>query len=165
MPLVDRSWFQRLCRARELLCEEREQPLTIEQVAREVAASRFHLIRRFEALFGMTPHQYRLRRRLDQAKLLLAAGRLSVTEVCVELGFSSLGSFSALFKRRVGVSPSAYRRRMRALAPAPDKVPPQAIPGCLSLMAGAPRGDRRNFGEAPPAPSPHAGRVPSTTAR
>jgi AraC-like DNA-binding protein len=77
----------------------------------------FTFIRQFEALFGVTPHQYRIQARLDLAKQLLASGQYSVTDVCMEIGFSSLGSFITLFAQRVGEAPSAYRRRIRA-APA-----------------------------------------------
>ena len=92
--------------------------------------SPFHFIRQFEAVFGVTPHQYRIDARLDAAKRLLAAGQHSVTDVCMEVGFSSLGSFSALFTRRVGEAPSAYRQRVRAKA--------DLTPGCLSLMGRLP---------------------------
>ena len=86
-----------MCRARDLLLEEREYPLSIKDLAQEVRVSPFHLIRQFEAVFGVTPHQFRLASRLDLAKHLLATGQHSVTEVCMEVGFSSLGSFSVLF--------------------------------------------------------------------
>jgi hypothetical protein len=61
-----------------------------------------------------------------------------VTEVCLEVGFSSVGSFSDLFSRRVGVAPSAYRRRFRTLVPMPGRLPAELIPGCLTLMCQVP---------------------------
>jgi AraC-like DNA-binding protein len=143
--LLGHDTFGRLCRARELLGEVREQPLSIKDVAREAGMSPFHFIRRFEALFGLTPHQFRMRARLDDAKLLLARGH-SVTEVCFEVGFDSLGSFSDLFARRVGMAPSAYQRRARVLVQAPGAVP--LFPGCLSLMGHLPLSAFRNFREA-----------------
>ena len=129
--------FLRLCRARDMLAELHDGPLTIEQVAREAAMSHFHFIRRFHALFGDTPHQFRIRVRLDRAKRLLALGNDSVTDVCLDIGFSSLGSFSDLFTRRVGLSPSAYRRRARSLIVVPGVIPKQLFPGCLTLMSEA----------------------------
>jgi len=134
-----------LCRARDLLIEERERPLSIKDLANEVHISPFHLIRQFEAVFGVTPHQFRQASRLDLARHLLATGQHSVTEVCMEAGFSSLGSFSALFTARVGETPSAYRRRMRPMVSVPGVVPHPLTPGCLSLMAWLPG---RNFREA-----------------
>lgn len=139
--LVGPAAFRRLCRARERLGAIGDVSPTIEQVAREAAISPFHFIRQFEALFGLTPHQFRTRQRLERAKVLLAAGHQSVTEVCLEVGFSSLGSFSELFRRRVGVPPSAYRRQL-----VPGFTP--LIPGCLGLMALLPSGAFRSFREA-----------------
>ena len=142
--------FRRLCEARDLLREVPEQPLSIKDVAREVGMSPFHFIRQFDALFGLSPHQYRIHSRLDLAKRLLAAGEYSVTDVCMEVGFSSLGSFSDLFARRVGTPPSAYQRRARVLVQAPGPLPQVLFPGCLSMMGRLPPSAFRNFREASP---------------
>lgn len=138
--------FGRLCLARDLLHEVHEDGLTVRDVAREVGLSPFHFIRLFQAVFGLTPHQYRIGLRLDRARALLARGELSVTEVCMHVGFSSLGSFSASFARRVGESPSAYRRR--ALVRVPELPARRRVPGCLGLMTLLPPGALRNSGEA-----------------
>ncbi|KYF82280.1 helix-turn-helix transcriptional regulator [Sorangium cellulosum] len=140
--------LRNLCRARDLLSDVRESRLSIEEVAREVAISPYHFIRQFEAVFGVTPHQYRIRRRLDLAKQLLAAGHHSVTDVCMEVGFSSLGSFSAQFAQRIGMPPSAYQRRARALVQVPGRLPWELVPGCLTLMGRLPPGAFRSFREA-----------------
>ena len=129
--------FLRLCRARDMLREVPDSPLTVEAVARESGMSPFHFIRQFTALFGTTPHQFRIQARIDRAKYLLALGNDSVTEICMDVGFSSLGSFSHLFATRVGVPPSAYRRRTRPMVVVPGIPPLQLFPGCLSLMAAA----------------------------
>jgi AraC-like DNA-binding protein len=136
--LLRHEGFRRLCRARDLLLEERECQLSIKDLAREVHISPFHLIRQFEAVFGETPHQFRQACRLDLARRLLAAGEYSVTEVCMEVGFSSLGSFSALFTARVGETPSAYRRRMRPTVRVPGVMRLDLMPGCLTLMGQLP---------------------------
>jgi AraC-like DNA-binding protein len=141
--------FARLARAREALAEVSEQTPSIEDIAREIAISPFHFIRQFEAVFGATPHQFRIQSRLDRAKRLLASGGHSVTDVCLEVGFSSLGSFSGLFTRRVGATPSAYQRRLRTLVQVPGTLPTALTPGCLSLMAGLPAWAFRSFREAP----------------
>ena len=142
--LLRHEGFRRLCRARDLLRETREPSPTIEQLAREVRISPFHFIRQFEVVFGVTPHQFRIASRIELAKQLLAGGEHSVTDVCMEVGFSSLGSFSTLFAHRVGESPSAYRRRIRPLVAVPGRGVSHLTPGCLSLMAMLPR----NFREA-----------------
>jgi AraC-like DNA-binding protein len=150
--LLRHEGFRRLCLARELLLELEEAPLSINDLAREVHLSPFHLIRQFEAVFGATPNQFRQAVRLERAKHLLAGGRYSVTDVCMEVGFSSLGSFSVLFTSRVGETPSAYRRRMRPMVTVPGAVPLTLTPGCLTLMGRLPHSafgsSVRNFREA-----------------
>ena len=136
--LLRHEGFRRLCRARDLLSEIGEHSASVEAVARSLGISLFHFIRQFEALFGVTPHQFRIQARLDLAKQLLAQGERSVTDVCMEVGFSSLGSFSALFTKRVGETPSSYRRRLRPLLQVPGMVPRDLTPGCLSLMGALP---------------------------
>jgi AraC-like DNA-binding protein len=149
--LVRPSSFRRLCLVRDQLRAECHSSRSIDDLARDVRISPFHFIRQFDALFGVTPHQFRIESRVDRAKALLAAGQLSVTDVCMELGFSSLGSFSAMFTSRVGQTPSAYRRGVRAMVQVPGGLPHLVMPGCLSLMAHLPPNafsDRRNFREA-----------------
>ena len=142
--LLRHEGFRRLCQARDLLRELREPSPSIADLARQVQISPFHFIRQFEAVFGVTP--------LDVAKRLLAKGHHSVTDVCMEVGFSSLGSFSALFTRRMGEAPSAYRRRVRAMVQVPGILPADLTPGCLSLMGRlsptALAGSVRSFREA-----------------
>jgi AraC-like DNA-binding protein len=139
--LLRPATFRGLCRARDLLRETEERP-TIDAVARVAAISPFHFIRQFEALFGVTPHQFRTRARLERAKELLARDHASVTDVCFEVGFSSLGSFTTLFKRHVGSTPSAYRRGIQVALPAAKPV------GCLTLMGLLPPDAFRSFREA-----------------
>jgi transcriptional regulator GlxA family with amidase domain len=143
--VLDHDLFARLCRARVLLDESSERPLSIPDVARKVAISPFHFIRLFSALFGTTPHQFRIEARLHRAKHLLTSSRRSVTEVCMEVGFSSLGSFSQLFARRIGTPPSTYRRLMVQV---PATLAPDLVPGCLGLIGGLPESAFRSFREA-----------------
>ena len=148
--LLTACTFQNLCRARELLAETPEDYASVKRIAHQVAISPFHFIRQFEAVFGMTPHQFRIHTRLERAKLLLASGEHRVTEVCMEIGFSSLGSFSELFTRKFGVSPSTYKRRARSMIQVPGTFPQELFPGCLSLMGSLPAWAFRNFQEARP---------------
>ena len=151
--LLCRDAFGRLCRARELLTEVPLEPRSIRDIARETGMSPFHFIRQFEALFGLTPHQFRIQSRLDRAKLLLAGGHHSVTGVCMEVGFASLGSFSDLFARRVGTPPSLYQRHARVMVQVPGAFPAELFPGCFSVMGRLPASAFRNFREAPAASS------------
>lgn len=150
--LLRHEGFRRLCRARDLLREPREHSPSIADLAGEVGISPFHFIRQFEAVFGVTPHQFRIQARLDTAKHLLALGQHSVTDVCMEVGFSSLGSFSTLFTQRIGEPPSTYRRRVRAMVQVPGTLPSALTPGCLLLMSRLPpsafSGPVRSFREA-----------------
>ena len=130
----------RLCRARDLLCETTGSGVPLPDIAKQAGFSSYHFIRVYQAVFGETPHQARIAARLERAKRLLIVGDRSVTEVCLEVGFSSLGTFSSLFARRVGSPPSAYRARFRCLLAVPESIPPQLVPGCLSLMWGWPDG-------------------------
>jgi len=101
------------------------EPLTIAALARRAGLSPFHFIRVFRASTGMTPHQYVRERRLARARHLLSTTTMPVTEVCEAIGFTSLGSFSALFHRSTGQSPVAYRASERR---------PAYIPGCFVRM-------------------------------
>lgn len=147
--LLSRRNFTLLCQARDLLCSDLENPPGVREIAQQVGISPFHMIRQFENLFGSTPRQLLIRQRIDRAKQLLAAGSHSVTEACMEVGFSSLGSFSSLFTREVGMAPSAYQRSARTLISVPGLLPEQLFPGCLSLMCLLPARAFRNFQEAP----------------
>jgi AraC-like DNA-binding protein len=127
------STFRRLCRARDLLADVQSANISIEEAARAANLSSYHFIRRFQAVFGETPHQFRTRERLTAARRLLARG-YSVTDVCLDVGFSSLGSFSALFAREVGISPARYQRNLRSSVFVPDWTPHP--PSCLLWMGG-----------------------------
>jgi AraC-like DNA-binding protein len=133
--LLSRASLRSLTRARALV--ETADELSIKDIAAHVGISPFHFIRRFESVFGVTPHQLRIRTRLERAKQLLALDR-AVTDVCMEVGFTSLGTFSTTFARRVGTTPSAYQRRMRALVQVPGTLPVELVPDCYSLMGRLP---------------------------
>ena len=102
--------LRRLCLARDWLRADEEPRPSVNQVARRAGIAPQHFIRLFRAVFGETPHQLRSLAQIERAKHLLILTDLSVTDVCMAVGFSSLGSFSALFTRRAGMTPSAWRR-------------------------------------------------------
>lgn len=124
---------QRMIAARARLLDATAlDPPTVCALARTAGLSTGHFIALHKAMFGETPHQARTRARLQWAKIELGRGQRSVTEVCMALGYSSVGSFSALFSRCVGRSPSAYRRRWIQV---PGSFEADVTPGCLGLMA------------------------------
>jgi AraC-like DNA-binding protein len=109
-----------LRRARDLIDRDYASPLDVPAMARAALMSPAHFSRRFRAAYGETPYSYLMTRRIERAKALLRRGELSVTDVCLAVGCTSLGSFSARFTELVGESPSAYRARDHAaLAPVP----------------------------------------------
>lgn len=100
-------------------------------LAKQAGMSPYHFVRTFRHVFGKTPHQYLTGVRIDAAKNLLSGGDVSVTEACFEVGFASLGSFSSLFRRQVGRSPSAYQREVRAILQSPGIPRLTPIPMCF----------------------------------
>jgi AraC-like DNA-binding protein len=111
----------RLRRVRDRIDREYAQPLDVEALARGAHMSAGHLSRRFRLAFGESPYSYLMTRRIERAMALLRRGDLSVTEICFEVGCSSLGTFSTRFTELVGMPPSAYRREaageMAGIAP------------------------------------------------
>jgi len=103
---------------------EYARPLDVAAIARAALMSPGHFSRQFRAAYGETPYAYLMTRRIERAKALLRGGDLSVTDVCLAVGCTSLGSFSARFTEVVGETPTAYRNRdHQALA---------AVPGCIA---------------------------------
>lgn len=107
-----------------------ESAVTIDQLSHEVGLSPYYLIRRFRCVYRQTPHQYLVQRRITRAKELLRNTDLPITEICAAVGFESLGSFSLLFRKSAGLSPSAYR-----LSTQPT-TKPAYIPLCVCLLHG-----------------------------
>jgi transcriptional regulator GlxA family with amidase domain len=124
---MDREDLVRLRRARDRMDREYAVPLDVEALAHGAAMSAGHFSRSFRAAFGETPYSYLMTRRIERAMTLLRRGDLSVTEVCFEVGCSSLGTFSTRFTELVGESPSAYRAR--------DHSWTEALPACLVRTA------------------------------
>ena len=112
-PATREELYRRLHRAKDYAAALFDQPLALEEMAQVACLSPNHFLRTFKQAFAQTPHQFVTQLRLERAKRLLAQTNRSVTEICATVGFESLGSFSWLFARRVGLSPEAYRRRKR----------------------------------------------------
>jgi transcriptional regulator GlxA family with amidase domain len=113
----------RLRNARDLMDREYWRPLDVPALARVALMSASHFSRQFRAAYGETPYGYLMTRRIERAKALLRRGDLTVTEVCLAVGCTSLGSFSSRFTELVGESPSAYRGRCHQAS--------SAIPACI----------------------------------
>jgi len=131
---------RRMLRARDAMDRAFDRPLDISALARVALVSEAHFIRTFRATFGETPHRYLQRRRVERATFLLRDTDRSVTDICMAVGFSSLGTFSRTFRQVLGESPTEYRSRTE----------PIPVPSCVAMAWMRPS----SFGEAtrPPAP-------------
>lgn len=136
---------RRLLRARDAMDRAYAEPLDIPAVAAVAHISPAHFIRQFRAVFGETPHRYLQRRRVERSMFLLRETGRSVTDICMDVGFSSLGTFSRTFREIVGETPTGYRQGNG----------PIVAPHCVQLAAMRPRDvardqRSRSFGEAVP---------------
>ena len=129
-----------LRRARDLMDREYASPLDVASVARAALMSTGHFSRQFRAVYGETPYSYLMTRRIERAKALLRRGDLSVTDVCMAVGCTSLGSFSARFTELVGETPTAYRAR--------DHSALVGVPGCVARDLTRPSRRPRKTGGA-----------------
>jgi AraC-like DNA-binding protein len=131
-----------LRRVRDRIDRDYAQPLDVEALARGAHMSAGHLSREFRQAFGESPYSYLMTRRIERAMALLRRGDLSVTEVCFEVGCSSLGTFSTRFTELVGMPPSTYRRETAGAT--------AGIPPCVAKQVTRPIRNQ----EAPPAGPP-----------
>src|SRR3981081_3286336 len=131
---------RRMLRARDAMDRTYAQPLDIPSMARIAYVSEAHFIRTFRATFGETPHRYLQRRRVERSMFMLRETNRSVTDICLDVGFGSLGTFSRTFRDIVGESPTDYRRRGVAWA----------VPMCFTMAWTRPS----SFGEAAASDAP-----------
>ena len=124
---------RRMLRARDAMDRTYAEPLDVPTLAAIAHVSEAHFIRTFKATFGETPHRYLQRRRVERAMYLLRATDTSVTDICMEVGFTSLGTFSRTFTSIVGETPSTYRSRG----------PVARVPTCFGMAWMRPTGEAR----------------------
>ena len=127
---------RRLLRARDAMDRAYAGTLDIAALSRIAGVSEAHFIRTFRAAFGETPHRYLQRRRVERSMFLLREGDRSVTDICLDVGFNSLGTFSRTFREIVGQSPLAFRRSRAPVS--------GAVPTCFTMAWARPS----SFGEA-----------------
>jgi AraC-like DNA-binding protein len=120
---------RRLLRARDAMDRAYAEPLDVPSIAAVACLSEAHFIRSYRAVFGETPHRYLQRRRVERAMFLLRETDRSVTDICLDVGFTSLGTFSRTFREIVGETPSDYRAGH----------PPIEAPNCFQMAATRPR--------------------------
>ena len=128
---MDRADLARLVRARDRIDRDYAEPLDVPALARDALMSVGHFQRSFKEAFGETPYSWLMTRRIERAMSLLRNTTMSVTDVCMTVGCTSLGSFSSRFTELVGESPSAYRVRPHEEL--------RGVPGCIAKQVTRPR--------------------------
>jgi len=123
--------YQRIVAAKIYIDENFQQPVDLDSIAAQACLSRYHFHRLFTRVYKITPHQYLTQKRIDKAQLLLHGNELSVTEVCNEVGFESIGSFSILFKKEIGFAPTYYRNMAWLKQQEQQQQPRKFIPHCF----------------------------------
>ncbi|MEX1018652.1 MAG: AraC family transcriptional regulator [Litorilinea sp.] len=129
------SFRDPVARAKDFMDTHFDQPLDLDVVAQQAHFSPYHFLRRFRQTYAETPHAYLTRMRMARARELLVETELSVTEVCLDVGYTSLGSFSSSFRRHVGHSPYNYRARVFQSV-AIVQAAARYIPYCYIFMRG-----------------------------
>lgn len=128
------STAKRLKRAHNFIRDAYLEPITLERIATEANLSPYHFLRSYKKAFQETPHDFVTRLRIEKAKALLAKGSHSVTDACFDVGFSSLGSFSVLFSKQVGIAPSEFQKHARSSIVVPHPVRSVFVPSCFASL-------------------------------
>jgi AraC-like DNA-binding protein len=136
--------YRRIVQSKLFIDEHYAGTMELDRIAGEACFSKFHFIRLFKKLYGKTPHQYLSFVRIEKAKLLLTE-RLSITEVCFSVGFDSVASFTGLFKRTVGKTPSAYQAEQHQHRADTIAMPLRHVPYCFAEKISY---EKSNFREA-----------------
>ena len=130
MPIAS-ELYQRIVTAKLYIDDNFQEAIDLEKMACQACLSRFHFHRLFTKVYKITPHQYLTQKRIDRAKTLLHEDDLSITEVCNEVGFESIGSFSILFKKEIGFAPTYYRNMAWLKQQQLKEQPKKFIPHCF----------------------------------
>ena len=131
-PLYPKIYlYKRIVQAKLFIDDNYHEPIDLTNIADEAYFSKFHFIRLFTIIYGKTPHQYLISVRVDQAMKLLRSD-MPVSSVCYAVGFESVSSFSALFRKIVGVAPSTYLFHQQQTKAQILKTPLNFIPGCFA---------------------------------
>ena len=124
--------YKKICSGRDYLQEHYTDAFSLSKVANYSCMSPYHFSRVFTCVFGESPNTYVTRLRIEKAKKMLVMENVSISDICTEVGYSSIGSFSSLFRKKVGISPSQYRRKLRSLSNETYRFPMQSIPLCFA---------------------------------
>jgi AraC-like DNA-binding protein len=123
--------YKKIVGAKLFIDENFQEPIDLDAIAGEACLSRYHFHRLFRRIYQRTPHQYLTYKRIDHARQLLAAEDCRVSDVCMQVGFYSIGSFSMLFKKEIGLAPGEYRDASKLRRSAAREQPQRVVPFCF----------------------------------
>lgn len=130
--MIKHSQYRKVCLGRDYLTKHYAGYFDLGEVANYSCMSKYHFCRIFSEVFGESPYQYISKMRIEQAKSLLITSKLSINDICEMVGYTSVGSFSFLFRKKTGLSPTQYRSKLWALTKDPLTYPVQSIPLCYA---------------------------------
>jgi len=130
--MASNSKFKRLNASREYIADSYRDPFSLTSIAKNAYMSPFHFSRSFKKVYGETPNEFLIKLRIEKAKKMLITENMSISEICERVGYISVGSFSSLFLRQVGMPPTLYRRTLWALSSEAFRFPSQVIPSCYA---------------------------------
>jgi AraC-like DNA-binding protein len=122
--------YKKIVDAKVFIDEHFDLPIDLNSIAGEACLSRYHFHRLFRRVYKRTPHQYLTSKRINHAQRMLGAEDCTIGEVCMQVGFESVGSFSVLFKREIGVAPAEYREQLKVRRARAEEQPQRVIPYC-----------------------------------
>jgi AraC-like DNA-binding protein len=128
--------YKKIVTAKVFIDENFREPIDLDLLSREACLSRYHFHRLFTRIYQITPHQYLTRKRIGQARAWLAGKDFTITEICNDIGFESIGSFSSLFKKESGYAPLNYRHRAWHKEQQVQEQPRSFIPHCYIDCCG-----------------------------
>ncbi len=130
--MIKNFQYRKICLGRDFLAEFYLDPFSLSEVAKYSCMSQYHFSRVFTKTFGESPNTFVTRLRIEKAKKLLITENFSIGKICEMVGYSSVSSFSSRFSKKVGLSPTQYRRKLSSLSSEPKSFPMQSIPMCYA---------------------------------
>ena len=145
MPIAP-DVYKKIVTAKLYIDDSFQERIDLDRLSRQACLSRYHFHRLFRQIYRVTPHQYLTRKRIEEAQKSLAANELTITEICNDVGFESIGSFSTLFKKEIGQAPASYRSQARQKQEQTRTHPASFIPHCFIEVCTT----KSKIQEAPP---------------
>jgi AraC-like DNA-binding protein len=136
--------YKKIVDAKVFIDEHFDSPIDLDVLAGEACISRYHFHRLFRRIYQRTPHQYLTFKRIDHARRILGSAECTIGEVCAQVGFESIGSFSLLFKKETGVAPGEYREASRVRRSRAQEQPERVIPFCFIAEVAGQKSNNRD---------------------